>query len=67
MFDTAGDDDEISLAQRHSSIVEFHPKASAQNQEEFILVSMVVPHEIAFEFHEFDMLPFNSPTIRGFQ
>ena len=56
MFDAPGDDQELPFLQPDLTITELHDEASLHDQEEFVLVVVAVPDELAPELDELDVL-----------
>ena len=56
MLDAPRDDQELSFLQPDLTVTELHNEASLHDQEEFVLVIVVVPDELAPELDELDVL-----------
>jgi hypothetical protein len=56
MLDPAWDDEELAFLQPDLAIPEVHPESALHDQEQLILVLMMVPDELALEFHQLDTL-----------
>lgn len=54
---TFGDNDDFSWPHVNLSVSKFHDHVAVNHMEEFVLVVMTVPNEIALDFGQFDILP----------
>src|SRR5437016_5778785 len=57
MFHSARYDEEVNLNQSHALLAKIHPETSSQDQEEFVLLRVVMPDELALELHDLHVLP----------
>ena len=56
MLDPFRDDNHLPSVNFHLSVVEVHYKRALQDDECLICVRVAVPDEIAFEFHDFELI-----------
>src|SRR5262249_848341 len=56
MLDAARHDDELAAFDSHRAIAKLHVEAALENEEELVFILVVMPHELAAEFHQLDML-----------
>ena len=56
---------EFTLLQPNVAVSVLHPESPFDHHEGFVFVVMLVPHELALELYQLDVLPVNSPTILG--
>lgn len=56
VFDTPRNNEKFAGRQRHDAIPQSHLQHAAMDQKEFVFVLMVMPDELAFELHAFDVL-----------
>ena len=56
VLDSPRHDEELALVEFDDSIAEVDGEATAEDQEELVLMRVVMPHELAFELRELDVL-----------
>src|SRR5262245_63789017 len=56
MLDAARHDEELACVERHATIAKFHDEAAVDDEKQLVFVLVVMPHELALELHELDVL-----------
>ena len=57
MRDAARNDEKVTFVELDGAVAEFHAEAAADDEEEFVFIRVIVPHELALEFDELHVLP----------
>jgi hypothetical protein len=57
MLDSARNYDELTLFQPNMAVAEFHTEAALHHKKHLVLVLVMMPNKLAFEFIELDQLP----------